>query len=88
MSSCCSTFVQAVQSGDVILAHLGGRAKFNICVGDRRHRGLIVAGEGIPAITKSAEAELFNGLYKKMYYHLNKITQCYNVVITLLYIFV
>lgn len=53
--SSCLTLVQTVQPGDVVLAHLVGCAEFNIGVGDRHHRGLIVPGEGIPEIIKSAE---------------------------------
>lgn len=45
----CLTLVQPVQSGDVVAAHLGGRAKRHIRVGDRLHGGLIVPGEGEPA---------------------------------------
>lgn len=51
--------VQTVQPGDVILAHLGGLAKFNIGVGKSYDRGLIVPGEGIPEFIQSAEVELF-----------------------------
>ena len=46
------TSVQSVQSNDVIPAHLGGRAKFNIGVGDRDHSGLVVRGEGVPAVSE------------------------------------
>lgn len=49
------TFVKPVQPGDVVFAHLGGRAELNICVGDGLHSGLIVPGEGIPGIIKSKD---------------------------------
>lgn len=48
----CLTSVQSVQSDDVIPAHLGGCAKFNVGIGDRNHGGLVVRGEGVPAVNE------------------------------------
>lgn len=53
------TLVQPVQSADVVLAHLVGRAKFDVGVGDGNHGGLIVPGEGIPAIYQEFYYSLF-----------------------------
>lgn len=55
--SYCLTLVQPVQSGDVIVAHLGGCAKRNIWIGDRLHGGFIVTRESIPGIIQKTEME-------------------------------
>lgn len=41
-SSILTTFVQCVQSFNVILAHLGGLAKGNVAVGVGHHSRLVV----------------------------------------------
>lgn len=56
------TFVKPLQSGDVIFAHLGGRAKLNICVRDGHHSGFIVPGEGIPGIIKGTDRSWYLNL--------------------------
>lgn len=49
----CLTFVQPVQSVDVVLTHLSGRSKWNIWIRDGLHGGLVVGRESIPGINRA-----------------------------------
>lgn len=53
--SVLTTLVQAVQSVNVILAHLGGLAEGHVAVGDGQHGRLVVLGEGVPGKSKMSK---------------------------------